>query len=40
MTELERKGERGVDPLRLIRVLSLLTLVATYGLIVLGSTVG
>lgn len=39
MTELERKGERGVDPLRLIRVLSLLTLVATYGLIVLGSTV-
>jgi heme A synthase len=39
MTEHERKGERGVNPLRLIRVLSVLTLLATYCLIVLGSTV-
>ena len=39
MTELKRKGERSVDPMRLIRVLSVLTLLTTYGLIVLGSTV-
>jgi heme A synthase len=39
MTELNRSGERGVDSMRLIRVLSVLTLVATYGLVVLGSTV-
>jgi heme A synthase len=39
MTELKRKGERSVDPMRLIRVLSVLTLLTTYGLIVLGGTV-
>jgi heme A synthase len=39
MTVLNRKSERGADPMRLIRVLSVLTLITTYGLIVLGSTV-
>lgn len=39
MTELARKGKRGIEPMRRVRVLSLLTLATTYGLIVLGSTV-
>jgi len=39
MTELTRKNERGVKSMRLIRVLAVLTLVSTYCLIVLGSTV-
>jgi heme A synthase len=39
MTEIKRKDARSVDPMRLIRVLSVLTFVTTYGLIVLGSTV-
>ena len=39
MTELKGKGERGVTTMRLIRVLSVLTLLSTYCLIVLGSTV-
>jgi heme A synthase len=39
MTVLNPKSARRADPMRLIRVLSVLTLVTTYGLIVLGSTV-
>jgi len=39
MTELKRKGERSVEPMRLIRVLSVRTLITTHCLIVLGSTV-
>ena len=39
MTKLKGKGERDVNTMRLIRVLSVLTLLTTYCLIVLGSTV-
>ncbi|NNN01538.1 MAG: heme A synthase [Acidimicrobiaceae bacterium] len=39
MTKLERGSEQGANPMRLIRVVSALTLIATYCLIVLGSTV-
>ena len=39
MTELKGRDERGVTTMRLIRVLSVLTLLSTYCLIVLGSTV-
>jgi hypothetical protein len=39
MTVLNPKSARRADPMRLIRVLSVLTLITTYCLIVLDSTV-
>lgn len=39
MVTLKRKSDRGAEPMRLIQVLSVVTLVTTYCLIVLGSTV-
>jgi len=39
MTELKNEGKTGIDPMRLIRVFAVLTLLATYCLIVLGGTV-
>ena len=39
MKELQRRGEHRIGSIRQIRVLSVLTLLTTYGLVVLGSTV-
>ncbi len=39
MTTFRRMSERGTDSMRLIRILSVATLISTYFLIVLGSTV-